>query len=62
MIFSMHPHSKESDKKTLFETQILCCYAKNKKQKNSKILIQCFKYVEFTYSSTLYCYLQKYRQ
>ena len=61
MIFWMHPRSKESDKKTLFETQKLCWH-QQKAIKNRKILIQYCKYVGFTHSSTLCCYLQKYRQ
>ena len=57
----MHPRSKESDKNTLFQTQKLCRH-QQKTIKDRKILIHCCKYVGFTYSSTLYCYLQKYRQ
>ena len=57
----MHPRSKESDKKTFFETQKLCWH-QEKTIKSDKILIQCCKFVGLTHSSTLYYYLQKYRQ
>ena len=49
-----------SDKKTFLRLKNYVGISK--KIKNHKISIQCCKYVGFTYSSTLYCYLNKHRQ